>query len=114
MVSVFLATHLVDILRGTRTDEYGDDADHDVVVYSGVPCSITDAARRNWDRATGLPRTVRWYVGRFRPGTDLRAGDRVRDRRTGIVYQVDSLAELAPVGGSVDVICDMERVTKTG
>lgn len=114
MPSAFLATDLYDVLRGTTTNEYGDEGDLDVPVGLPLQGCVTDASRRDWDRATGTPRTVRWYTGRFRPGSDIQAGDRLRSRTTGTVYQLDSDAELPPVAGNVDVIVDLMRVTKAG
>lgn len=113
-MTVFIPTHLVDVLRGTATDAYGDPADTDTVVGVDVPCSIMERSRREWDPASGTPRTVRYLWVRFRPGAGIRDGDRLRDNAAATIYLVGGVGAPTDLVGAADVLCDLTRVTGSG
>lgn len=120
-MTVFVPTHRVDVLRGTTTDAYGDPADAEVVVAHGVPVLITEAGRAGTSSAkaeqgpvTTTPRTIRRLRGRFRPGVEVRTGDRWRDCSSGDAYQVTGVSSPTHVVGIADTLCDLVRVTPIG
>ncbi len=80
-MSVFIPTTLVDVLRGSAVDPYGDpaDVDVDVVVYRELPAALVETSRTSRDPASGTPRTIRSVTLRLRHGVALLAGDRIRD-----------------------------------
>jgi hypothetical protein len=90
-VSGMTATHLADVLRGTTTDEYGDEQDVDTVIAADVEVSIiegrkgqqvyTQQAELLRKPIEGRTTATRVFTGRARPGTDIRTGDRLRARR---------------------------------
>lgn len=87
-----LATTRGEVLRGTADDVFGEPADTDTVApgLDDIALSIIERDRREYDPATGTTRVVRELVGRVRPATaDIRDGDRIRDKRTGIIYIID-------------------------
>lgn len=89
----FLATTRAAILRGTTKDPLGDEGDANsgspVAGYADLPASIIEKTRQVFDPASGQRRTVRYTVGRIRSDVLLREGDRLRDNRTGKVYNIN-------------------------
>lgn len=92
---MFLANCTVSILRGTYKDPLGDPVENDVPTYTGIVASILEVASNETTMATGLPRQVRYLVGRLPAGTDVRYEDRLRDEDNGRVYQVDGIDEVS-------------------
>lgn len=106
-----VATTTVTVLRGTATDEFGDEVDLDTVLYMGLPFSLIEQSRRVFDPVSGTPRIVRVAYGRTNSGTPLQTADRLRDERTGSVYVIHAVTQHAGVGGTPDLRVDLERVT---
>jgi hypothetical protein len=106
-----VATTTVTVLRGTSTDEFGDELDVDTAVYTGLPFSLIEQSRRIFDPATGTPRIVRTVYGRANAGTDLQTTDRLRDERSQAVYVINAVTQQTGVGGTPDLRVDLERVT---
>lgn len=106
-----LATTTISVLRGTATDAYGDEQDTDTVVYSGIPAAITEQSRRVTTRDDPTPRIVRYPVGRVTAGTDIQDQDRIRDDRTGAVYIVDAVSQMANPAVAADLRLDLRRTT---
>ena len=113
-LSAFVPTRRVDVLRGTTTDVFGDPADTDTVVAPGVPCSLVEVSRREQEPVSGMWRTVRRFRARFRPGVDVRDGDRLRDARDASTYLVEGVSAPTDLVGAADLLCDLKRVTKAG
>lgn len=90
---MIIANCEVSILRGTTTDEFGDPVESDVPVYTGIPASIREVASNETTMAEGMPRQVRYLVGRLPTGTDIQYEDRLRDEDNGRIYQVDGIDE---------------------
>lgn len=91
---MLLANCKVSILRGTYKDALGDPVESDNPTYVDVPASIREVASNETTVAEGLPRQVRFLVGRVPVGTDIRYEDRLRDEDNGRVYQVDGIDEI--------------------
>lgn len=107
-MTAWLPTEVVDILRGETTDGYGDPADTDTAVATGVPVSIIEQAKRVYLPAENRLTTVRMFTGRARPDVDVREGDRLR---AGVsIYLVEGVsAPASPVGPS-DKRLDLRRI----
>lgn len=103
------ATTRVSILRGQTTDPYGDPVDNTTPAATGVPASIVEQSRQVTDPTTGAPRVVRFLIGRFYPGTDLRSGDRVKDERDGTVFIVDAISRPQNPVRAPDVRAELRR-----
>lgn len=106
-----VATTKVTILRGTTTDVYGDEQDTDTPIATGVPASLTEQSRRVTTRDDPTPRIVRYAVARVTAGTDITDQDRVRDERTGAVYIVDAVSQMANPAVAADLRLDLRRTT---
>ena len=106
-----LATTRITVYRGTTTDDYGDEQDTDTPVYTGIPASIIEQSRRVTTRDNPTPRIVRYPVGRVTAGTDIQDQDRIRDERTGAVYIVDSVSQMANPAVASDLRLDLRRTT---
>jgi hypothetical protein len=105
------ATTTLAVLRGTTTDEYGDEADTNNVIASRIPASLAEQTRRVTTRDDPTPRIVRYAVGRVTAGTDIRDQDRVRDERTGAVYIVDAVSSMNSAAVAADLRLDLRRTT---
>ncbi len=106
-----IATTTVSILRGTTTDDYGDEQDTDTPVATGVPASLTEQSRRVTTRDDPTPRIVRYAVARLPARTDVTDQDRIRDERTGAVYIVDAVSGMTNPAFEVDRRRDRRRTT---
>lgn len=104
------ATTTVSILRGDATNIYGDDAPTNVAVYTRVPMSIIEKHRRVFDFGTDTPRIVRYIIGRADPRTDIQAGDRLLNEKTGDIYMVDSFDTPSSPVHTADMQLDLRLV----
>lgn len=95
---MFIANCRVSILRGTFKDPFGDPIESDIPVQTGVPMSILEVASNETTMAGGMPRQVRYLVGRAHPGTDIRHEDRLKVEdgpRANHIYLVDGIDEVS-------------------
>lgn len=106
-----IATTRLSILRGTETDDYGDERDTDTPVHTGIPASLTEQSRRVTTRDDPTPRIVRYAVARVPARTDVTDQDRIRDERTGAVYIVDAVSSMANPVAVPDIRLDLRRTT---
>ena len=83
-------TTVVDVLRGTTTNEYQDAVDTDTVAITAVPASIIEQRQRLHEPKDDQDRIVRVFKGRVPRGTGIAKGDRLRDA-DGAVYAVDNV-----------------------
>lgn len=111
----FLATGRYRLERGTGQDQFGDDTDTPTQVTTGVLGSVMEQSRTVFDRASDRVVTVRQTIGRFRPHTDVQAGDRVIDQADGtrrwVVTEVHSVSNPA---GLADAVCELTSNTTGG
>ncbi|MDH6448182.1 hypothetical protein M2155_000590 [Streptomyces sp. SAI-119] len=106
-----IATTTLAILRGTDSDEFGDERDTDTPIATGVPASLIEQSRRVTTRDDPTPRIVRYTVARVPARTDVLDQDRVRDERTGAIYIVDAVSGMANPVFEVDRRLDLRRTT---
>ncbi|MEU1309504.1 hypothetical protein ABZ419_11500 [Streptomyces cinnamoneus] len=105
------ATTTIAVLRGTSTDVFGDEADTDTVVASGIPASLVEQNRRVTTRDDPTPRVIRYAVGRVTAGTDITDQDRIRDERTNALYIVDSVSSMNSAAVAADLRLELRRTT---
>jgi len=90
-----LATTRGDLYRDAdgepNLDEYGDETDDNAEaarVAADFPVSIIEARKNVFDEASNAWRQVTYYRIRVNGNLDPRAGDRIKDLRTGDLYVV--------------------------
>lgn len=101
----------VTILRGTAPDSFGDQKDLPAEVATDVNASIIEQSKQATTPVDGSVRQVRTHVGRVPQGTDIRAGDRIRDQATSTIYIVDATKAPGNAVRGSDVILDLRRIT---
>lgn len=73
-------------------DEFGDPTDSDTVMAVGLPATITAQQERTRDPGSGQVTVIDWFLIELRPRVFVfTERDRVKDERTGIVYQVENV-----------------------
>jgi hypothetical protein len=84
----------VAVLRGEGVDDLGDPTPptDPVEGLERIPFYLREKSRQMPDEAGGL-RTVRYGVARGLAGTDIRAGDYLRDHRTGRLWHVQQVED---------------------
>lgn len=105
------ATTRITVLRGTATDDYGDESDAATAVYTGIPAALTEQTRTVTTRESPTPRVIRFTVGRVTAGTDITDQDRLRDERTGQVYIVEAVSSMNSAAVAADLRLDLRRTT---
>lgn len=108
---LFHPTTTVDILRGSTTDQFGDEVPSDTAVATGVPAVVTETGRRTSTAATAQPRVVRPHLIRLPGYADVQVGDRVKDLGDELVYWVDAVSGSRSFAGAVDLRIEARRVT---
>lgn len=81
----------ISILRGTTTDDYGDEVDTATPVRADIPASLLQLARRTYLPAEGATRVVSDATCRVTAGTDVLKSDRIKDQLTGRIYTITEL-----------------------
>lgn len=109
-MSAVLPNTTVSILRGETVDEYGDPIDSNVSVNAEVPISIIENSRRVFLAAEGRLTVVKEFIGRIRPGFDVREGDRLRDDNSGQIYLVEGISNPMLGTGMSDQRISLRRI----
>lgn len=91
------ATTRADVLRDadpSDTDGFGDETETPgPAVHEAVPVSIIEKNQRVVDPTSGTTVLVTYHVGRCSGLLDVRVGDRLQDRRDGVVYSVSAVSQ---------------------
>ena len=82
------------ILRGTTTNDSGDDIDADNVVARNVPLGLRPGATVSDSNVSGTPRTITAWRGSSKATIDLQSFDRIVNERTGATFLVEGVREL--------------------
>lgn len=91
-------------------DEYGDSSGNAPFGAKRHRASVIERSKTVVDPASGEARTVRFAVGRVRPGTAVSQGDRIKTK-AGKVYVVDEVTETdRSIAGAHDVLLDLRIV----
>lgn len=99
---------------GDETDtprDTGDPAQADDPYLVGIPASIVEKMQRRPDPDSGDLRVVRYVTGRVGTRTDIRPGDRVKDRKDGSWYAVREAMQPQHTVMELDIRLDLERTS---
>jgi hypothetical protein len=107
----FLATSTFSILRGSYQSPTGDQVDSDDAVQHGIPGSVREVRSDETTISDGMPRQIRYLVGRFAADVDVRHEDRILDENTGAVYLVDGISEPGFAFFNVDKVLELRRAS---
>lgn len=88
------ATTRASLLRGSSTDEYGDEVDVNdpVVGWTTFPASLIEGSRNVQDPSSGTWSVVAITTARVPVKLPVQDGDRLRDLRSGITYAIDDFS----------------------
>lgn len=93
-----IATTRGALLRGSTTDDLGDEIDTDDTPVDGFddfPVSLVEKSRNEFDEASNTWRSVRYFAGRVSSRVPVKSGDRIRDNRDGSLYLVGEVESMA-------------------
>lgn len=79
------------ILRGTTTNDSGDDIDADNVIARNVPLGLRPGATRSDSNTSGTPRTVTAWRGSCKATVPLQSFDRIVNERTGAIFLIEGV-----------------------
>lgn len=110
-MTVFIPTTRVTIERAEEApDDWGDVRPSTTDYLTGIPAAIVEGVSATGSRGqvtfqpvNGRGGVVEEFTVRLRPGTDVTENDRLRDERTGAVYQVKAVFTPQSVVGFADV-----------
>lgn len=108
----FLANTKITIASasGDTKDEYGDSSGDAAFGSKRYPASVIERSKTVVDPASGEARTVRFAVGRVKPGVPVSQGDRIKSK-AGKVYVVDEVTETErSIAGAHDVRLDLRII----
>ena len=113
-LTAFMPNTRVNVFRGTSNDPYGDPVDANTTpVLTSLPCALLESLQQTTNPSAGDEAFVETCTLRFRPGTDIREGDRAVDVSTGYIYRVDTVSRPLRLAQNPDVRCGATR-TSTG
>lgn len=101
----------VDILGSAPTvDSAGDEIESSTVTQADVPMSIVEKYRKTGKEDSDDQVKVMWAIGRTYAGVSIDPGMRLRDKRTGRLYVVDSVAPLMGVGWTPEMRLNLREI----
>jgi len=107
----FQATTRASIYRATTETALGDEIDDNAMPVSALAdlrASLIEKSRAVLDPASGERRTVRYCIGRLDYGTDVRAGDRIKDNISGQMYALDEITPTRrTITGASSLVLDL-------
>lgn len=117
-----LATTTISILRGSSTDQFGDEVeDNSTIAASGIPASLIEnvkrqqgfqSARRVMDPSSGTPREIYYFICRVPFGTDVLLSDRIKDEADSVIYAITRVSNsLLP--GQVQADTRLDLITQS-
>lgn len=104
------ATTTISILRGTGTDEWGNEVDNDTVVATGVRASIAETKIYAQGEVTLQPRNLRYARMRVTWGTDIQTNDRIRDERLNQTWTILNISPYQNPTVKQDLRVDLQFV----
>lgn len=116
-MSAGVYTTWVDILGDpdpstTPTDEWGYPTEDDTKLNTDpIPAHITETRQVVATESDPQAVAVHYYTGRLPAGTAVTEAHRLRDTRTGTIYQVDYVNTPNAVATPGDIRVDLRRVT---
>lgn len=90
---MIVATTRAALLRGSSTDDLGDEVDTATPVegFEDFAVSIVEKDATEFDQASNAWRTVQRLIGRAAANVPVDEGDRLKDLRDGRIYAVDNV-----------------------
>lgn len=85
------------LLRGSVTDSFGDEVDNNttpVTFWDDFALSIIETRRNVQDATTGTWSTQADLMARVPQRLPVKPGDRIRDNRAGIVYEISDISSV--------------------
>lgn len=104
-----IASGRYTVERGEATDSYGDESDAAEYVKTGILGSIAGRSITTSQPNSGRATVVSVLMGRFAAGTDLRAGDRLTDERTGAKFVVLSRLPSADLLNRAQTVVELQE-----
>lgn len=108
-----IATTWIDVLQGTEEDEFLDTVDTDTVVHARIPASLIERNQNPSGDSSMEPRVTRFATLRVRSSIRIVRGQRIKDRKTGLIWTVDTPAELQSPAHTPDQRVDLRRTVNT-
>lgn len=103
-----LATGKYTIIRGTSSiNEYGDEVESQEDLHTGVLGSVIETTRQAFNPQDSRVVTVRTLMGRFKNGTDIKDGDRIRDEKSGETFLVSAVYRGTSFVNKPDLMVDL-------
>jgi hypothetical protein len=120
VTSKFVASTRLDLYRDNSGlaasgsfDGYNDDPVSTTPLYVALPADITDMSKQVFNRATGRMSIIEVWVGRLRPGVDVREQDRLFDTYNGNWFTVDKVTRQPGLAvGSSDAKLSLTRIAR--
>jgi hypothetical protein len=113
---VIIPSTTVTVLRTNEdappADDYDDAVESDTEVATALAACITPKSKRTFDPASGQVTVIEQFEIAFRPRAfEFTERDRVRDDRTGKVYQVESVTTSSAMlmQEAIRLTCSMVR-----
>jgi hypothetical protein len=99
-----LATTTISVLRGTKTNRFGDRTNVGVPIYTGIPAALIETGKQVFDRATARPQTIRTTKAVVDEWVDILTSDTIKDERTGDYFIVEDVMRQPTLGPPPDKI----------
>jgi hypothetical protein len=102
----------ISILRGTTTNQFGDEIDSNVPLISDLPATLIETGKNTQDPSTPTPRTIRQISCWVPLWAGVRTTDRILDQDTGDIFMVISVTKPPTIiGAPVDEVLQLKRVS---
>jgi hypothetical protein len=109
-----VANTWIDVLGGTpTTDEYQDPVDADTVLHARVPASLIEVGQDTKGDSSMEPMVTRFAKLRVRSTIRIARGHRIKDRRTGFIWTVDTPVDVGSPAHTPDQRVDLRRTVNT-
>jgi hypothetical protein len=115
----FVATTLVDVYRDNSGlpatgafDGYDDELPSTTPLHRDRPAHLYQQQVKTYDPVAGRNTSVEAWVGRMRPGSDVRISDRIYDQRANRWFVVDAVNTPVLVIGAADVKLSLTRIAR--
>lgn len=102
----------ITLLRGTTTNQYGDEIDSNTPLMTGIPATLIETGKTVQDPSTPTPRTIRQIYCSVPYWTGILNTDRLLDERNQDVFIILSVTTPPTIiGAPVDLVLTLKRVT---
>lgn len=102
-----LVTGRYTVIRGSETNEYGDEVDGTEVFAINVLGSVIEKTKTAFDPASSRVVTLRYLTGRFPSNSGIQDGDRIVDEKTLESFVVSSVYRPTNAVVKSDIVVDL-------